>query len=61
MTKPIKEYKVGGIKAAVFKHKTGNSVCLQKSYKKGKKWINHDIFLLQSDVIKAIEVLRKTI
>tara|TARA_R100001530_G_scaffold41579_1_gene31784 strand:- start:1309 stop:1494 length:186 start_codon:yes stop_codon:yes gene_type:complete len=61
MTKPIKEYRVGGIKAAIFKHKKGNSICLQKSYKVKNKWVNKELYLLESDTIKAIEVLRKTL
>ena len=50
MSKPVKEYQLGQIKAAVFEGdyqgKKTYSVKFQKSYKKGDQWTNTDFFTL---------------
>lgn len=56
--KPVKEFRVGSVKAAVWKNDGNLSVTLQKSYKDGEEWKNTST-LFHGDVVCAIKALER--
>ena len=60
MNKPIKEFKLGMIKAAIWQNEKGNSVTITKGYKDtaSNEWKNTN-YLNPADCAAAIVVLQK--
>lgn len=67
MSKPVEQYRQGGIKASLFEREVegpngkfvSQSVALQRSYKKNGEWINNSLTLVKKDIGNAIQVLTK--